>query len=287
MSGRYAGIDLAAQARHTALAVLRETGGGSDADSADDDSIDADGPEHESRGDGAADADSSGGLLLERVVAGAEDSDLLALAPEVRKIGVDVPVGWPRPFVELLTAQAAGTLPAPASTGREWRRGLAMRATDLAVHERTGLTPLSVATDRIAHPALRWAGIEARLRDQGIDASRDGSGLICEVYPAAALRAWQLPSRGYKGVKNAAARRALVDALAAQLPALDWNGHQDLCAREDDALDAVLAALVAREVDQGRAVPPPPHLRELSRQEGWIWVPREVTPRDPGGAGRP
>lgn len=266
MSARWAGIDLAAQARDTALAVLRESDDGRSGD-----------------GEG----DDGGEVVLERVVAGAEDSDLLALAPEVRKIGVDVPVGWPRPFVELLTAQAAGTLPAPASTGREWRRGLAMRATDLAVHERTGLTPLSVATDRIAHPALRWAGIEARLRDQGIDASRDGSGLICEVYPAAALRAWQLPSRGYKGVKNAAARRALVDVLAAQLPALDWNGHQDLCAREDDALDAVLAALVAREVDQGRAVPPPPHLRELSRQEGWIWVPREVTPRDPGGAGRP
>lgn len=92
-----------------------------------------------------------------------------------------------------------------------------MRHTDRAVHERTGLTPLSVATDRIAHPALRWAGIEARLREQGIDTARDGSGLICEVYPAAALRLWHLP--------------------------------------------------------QGRAAELPAQLRELAREEGWIWLP--------------
>lgn len=275
MSARCAGIDLAAQARHTALAVLRET------DRIDDDSGDESGDGSDRDGSGGG---GGGGVLLERVTVGAEDADLLALVPGMRKIGVDVPVGWPRPFVELLAAQAAGAQPAPASTGGEWRRELAMRATDLAVHERTGLTPLSVATDRIAHPALRWAGIEAGLRDQGVDASRDGSGLICEVYPAAALHIWRLPSRGYKGAKNSAARRALVEALAAQLPALDWNGHQDLCAADDNALDAVLAALVAREVDRGRAVPPPRHLRELSRQEGWIWVPREITLPGPVGA---
>ena len=65
------------------------------------------------------------------------------------------------------------------------------------MHRRTGLTPgWSVATDRIAHPALRWAGIEARLRDRGLDAARDGSGMLCEVYPAAALQIWVLhPSR--------------------------------------------------------------------------------------------
>ncbi|MDN5899501.1 MAG: DUF429 domain-containing protein, partial [Brachybacterium sp.] len=172
-----------------------------------------------------------------------------------------------------LAAHAVLEQSAPESTGDDWRRGLAMRATDLEVRRRTGLTPLSVATDRIAHPALRWAGIEAGLRDRGLDVMRDGSGTICEVYPAAALQTWGLTHRGYKGVKNQAPRAALVASLSERLPWLDWNGHRALCSREDDALDAVIAALVAREVDHGRAFPPCGEDLALARQEGWIWLP--------------
>lgn len=253
MSALFIGIDLAAQARNTGVAVLRDDGRR---------------------------------VRIEHAVLGAEDDALIGILEGAQKVGVDVPLGWPRSFVDLLAAHAAGTHPAPASTGGQWRRGLAMRATDLAVHELTGLTPLSVATDRIAHPALRWAGIEATLRDQGIDAARDGSGMLCEVYPAAALRLWQLPHRGYKGVKNAAGRHELVAAVERSLPWLEWNGHRELCAARDDVLDAVLAALLAREVDGGRAIPPHAELRELARQEGWIWLPQPGTmPSAPEGGG--
>ncbi len=147
-----------------------------------------------------------------------------------------------------------------------------MRTTDLAVHRRTGLTPLSVSTDRIAHPAFRWAGIEAGLREMGIDVARDGSGRVCEVYPAATLKCWSLPYRGYKGTKNLRLRSELVAALVERLPWLDWNGHQEACAADDNALDAVLAALTAREVALG-CVGPPPDLRTIARREGWIWLP--------------
>ena len=136
-----------------------------------------------------------------------------------------------------------------------------MRETDRAVHARTGLTPLSVSTDRIAHPALRWAGIEARLREEGIDVARDGNGRICEVYPAAALRRWGLPHRGYKGTGGRAARRGLVEALGGRFPGLEWAGHDAACVEVDDVLDAVIAALMAGEVARGRAVPPPDPLR--------------------------
>ena len=252
MSARFVGIDLAAQARGTGVAVL---------------------------------AEDLEGVRIERAVRGAEDEHLLEVLEGALKVGVDVPLGWPRGFVELLGAHAAGELPAPESTGGAWRRGLAMRATDLAVHERTGLTPLSVSTDRIAHPALRWAGIEARLRVLGVDVSRDGSGVLCEVYPAAALRQWGLPHRGYKGARHAAARAALLTALEEALPWLDWNGHRAVCETHDNALDAVLAALVAREVEAGRAVGPSSRERELALQEGWIWLPRPGDlPRGPGSA---
>jgi predicted nuclease with RNAse H fold len=146
----FVGIDLAADPRRTGLAVLHE-----------DDRC-----------------------VVQQVCVGAEDDALVQAVRSAGKAGVDVPFGWPEPFVELLAAHAAGVLPAPGSTGPDWRRDLAMRTTDRAVHRRTGLTPLSVSTDRIAYPALRWAGLEARLRELGIDVSRDGSGTVCEVYPA-------------------------------------------------------------------------------------------------------
>lgn len=243
MPTRFVGLDLAAQDRRTGLAVLRE-------------------PDP-----------ASGALVLEEARTGADDVFIADRVRGAEKVGVDVPVGWPRGFVELLAAQAAGTLSPPGSTGDEWRRGLAMRETDRAVHARTGLTPLSVSTDRIAHPALRWAGIEARLREEGIDVARDGTGRICEVYPAAALRRWGLPHRGYKGTGGRAARRGLVEALGERFPLLDWAGHDAACVEVDDVLDAVIAALMAREVARGRAVPPPDPLREAALVEGWIWLP--------------
>jgi len=244
MTTRFVGLDLAAQDRRTGLAVLRETGG------------------------------DEGVLLLEEARTGADDGTIADRMRGAVKVGVDVPLGWPSRFVELLAAHASGTLAPPDSTGGAWRRGLAMRETDRAVHTRTGLTPLSVSTDRIAHPALRWAGIEARLREEGMDVARDGSGRISEVYPAAALRLWGLQHRGYKGVDARAARRGLVGALGARFPHLVWAGLDAVCVEEDDVLDAVIAALLAREVSRGHAVPPPDHLQEHALTEGWIWLPR-------------
>lgn len=250
----FVGIDMAADPRRTGIARLRE----------------------------AVDE-----CMIESVEVGADDDTLVATISSARKVGVDVPLGWPQRFVELLGLHADSALPVPPSTGAEWRRDLAMRATDREVHRRTGLTPLSVSTDRIAHPALRWAGIEARLRESGIDTARDGSGRICEVYPAAALHRWSLPHRGYKGPENLTPRTELVAALSQALPWLDWNGHREQCAADDDALDAVVAALIAREVERGRGEPPPRSLRAAARREGWIWIPRhrsQALPPVRGGA---
>lgn len=238
-TSRFVGVDLAADPRLTGLAVLAD----------------------------------DGRCRVEALSVGVIDEDILQQVETADRMGVDVPLGWPEPFVEVITAHAAGALAVPDDTGPRWRRPLAMRATDREVHRRTGLTPLSVSTDRIAHPALRWAGIEARLRERGKYVDRAGSGVICEVYPAAALRLWGLPYRGYKGAKNAARRAGLIAALSERNPWLDWNGHRDLCLADDNALDAVLAALIAREATHGVCSPPPTDLMELARREGWIWLP--------------
>ena len=246
----FVGIDLAADVKRTGLAVLRE---------------------------------GAGSVVVNHVRVGATDGDLIDAIQVAARAGVDVPFGWPAGFVDTIQAHARGVLEAPTSTGSEWRRNLALRATDQAVHRRTGLTPLSVSTDRIAYPALRWAGIEASLRDMGAEVARDGAGVVCEVYPAAALKLWGLPYRRYKGAKNSPQRAALVDMLSEKFPWLQWNGHRDVSAADDNALDAVIAALVAREVERGRCEPPPTELANITKREGWIWLPGD----EPPGPARP
>lgn len=237
---KYVGIDLAAEAKRTGIAVIDE---------------------------------GRSGCVVESVCVGADDEALVEAIQGADRGGVDVPVGWPETFVDFIAAQTEGALRAPESTGRDWRRSLTMRNTDLEVHRRTGLVPLSVVADRIAHAALRWAGIEARLNALGVDVSRDGSGVICEVYPAAALKRWSMPFRGYKGRDNAQSRHELVTTLSDAFRWLEWTDHKEMCSRDDNALDAVLAALIARQVAKGACEGPPDELRETVRTEGWIWLP--------------
>lgn len=238
----YAGVDVAAEPGKTAAATLIEN---------------------------------SRGVRIVDVRANVADDGIVAVVAEAVKTGVDVPLGWPAAFVEFVTAHAREQQQAPVNTDRAWRRRLALRATDRFVHESIGSYPLSVAADLIAYPAFRWGGIEARLRDAGVDVARDGSGKICEVYPAGALRVWELPNRGYKSARNAAVRESLVEGLSTRMPWLDWGRFKQHCVQSDDALDAVIAALVARQVHHGEAVAPPAALARLARQEGWIWLPAQ------------
>ena len=206
------------------------------------------------------------------LVPDATDADVVAAARLADKVGVDCPFGWPTGFVRLVGEHEGGLLAPPASSGRDWRRGLTMRVTDEHVHRTTGLTPLSVSADRIGHAALRWAAIAATLGVAGLDVRRDGSGLLAEVYPSAALRHWQLPHRGYKGSANREVRELLVDSLLAAAPWLDLGQQARLCRTSDHALDAVVCALIARAVALHQTDPAGPH-QQVAAVEGWIHVP--------------
>lgn len=212
-------------------------------------------------------------LLVDSVVAGVTDEHVVHAVADSDGTGVDIPLGWPVTFVEFIQQHAKQTLTAPANTARPWRRTLALRATDIDLHRRTGLTPLSVSANLIAYPAFRWAGIEARLRDLNIDVSRDGSGAIAEVYPAAALYRWGIPHTRYKGPKHHEARQAILTAISERFPELDWNGFDALALADDNALDSVIAALVRYQIADGLGEGPLEHLRDVARSEGWIWVP--------------
>lgn len=199
----------------------------------------------------------------------ADDDTVIFHAERAEKVGIDCPLGWPDRFVEFVRAHQGG--PATTLAGAEWRRSLAYRHTDEHVRSTLGLIPLSVATDRIGLTAMRAARLQALLAERGHSVDRAGTGLIVEVYPAAGLRKWELAHRGYKGTKNVTTLGDLINSLRESAPWLDLGEFEPLCHRSDHALDAVIAALLARAAAFGLTTPPDD--LETARTEGWIALP--------------
>jgi predicted nuclease with RNAse H fold len=232
---RTVGVDLAAQARHTAVAVVEWEFGRARV-------IDVEIP--------------------------ADDDAVLRQSARADKVGIDCPLGWPEPFVEFLCAHRTNAIEAIP----DWR-SLAFRHTDEHVRAITGLVPLSVATDRIGLTAMRAARLQARLTRSGHEVRRDGTGLIVEVYPAAGLKRWGLPHNRYKGRANRISLGSLVDALEGAAPWLDLRDHEPLCRLSDHAFDALIGALLARAAACGSTVMPDDAHRTAAIAEGWIALP--------------
>jgi predicted nuclease with RNAse H fold len=204
------------------------------------------------------------------------DQDIVDLFRAADMTGIDCPVGWPDALVPFLTGHStfdAG--PVLAHDGIEGRRLLAYRDTDRFVTARTGLIPLSVSADRLAHPAMRCAVIQAKIAAHHGPQLRDGSGRLAEVYPAASLKIWGLNARGYKGRGSSEAGRlsVLLGNLREQAPWLDLDGQEDRLAASDDMFDAVVASLTARAVALGRTAGPDDTHSKAARTEGWIHLP--------------
>jgi predicted nuclease with RNAse H fold len=201
----------------------------------------------------------------------------------ITKVGIDAPFGWPEPFLDALAAYRAGP---------SWPTGLdnrldecRLRETDRAVHRRSRKWPLSVSSDKIAMPAMRCASLLTDIAEHvgAAAVSRDGSGLCCEVYPDPALRHWTghtsdslAPRETYKGSAASEKRLALLNAIRAQLTIEDRDGRLQRVELEDDYLDALICALVARAIELGLTYPPETDA-ELERApvEGWIHLPSD------------
>jgi predicted nuclease with RNAse H fold len=235
---RTLGVDLAAEPTKTATAVVAWQGGSAE---------------------------------VREVAVGQTDADILARTRSVDKAGIDCPLGWPEAFVEFVTAHREGR-PVP-SHDLAGRRSLAYRISDLDVMATIGLRPLSVATDRIGMAAIRAAGLLARLAESGEPVDRTGGGVLVGTYPAAALTCWGLTRTGYKRAANRDARERLVRSLTAALPELRLGAAAELCCADDDALDAVLCALVARAAALGLIRRPDAAQARSAAIEGWIAVP--------------
>jgi predicted nuclease with RNAse H fold len=206
---------------------------------------------------------------VRRVRLGVGDEEIVAGVLEAGHAGIDAPFGWPVPFTEMISGRARA-VPEPGESGAQWRRRMVFRTTDEVVRAETGLIPLSVSADRIAHAAFRAALLLTLLADAGKPVDRTGDGAVAEVYPAACLRRWGLAHRGYKRGEG---HGFLVDHLQAAAPWLDLGSHEELLRASHDAFDSVIAAFGARAVALGHFRRPVGAERPAAAVEGWIALP--------------
>jgi predicted nuclease with RNAse H fold len=218
----------------------------------------------------------NGTARLAHLALGVDDDEIVRLFGAADLAGIDCPVGWPDAFLPFIAGHLAGD-PHPVldHDGIEGRRLLAYRDTDRFVTARTGLIPLSVSADRLAHPAMRCAVIQAKIAVDHGPQPRDGSGRLAEVYPAASLKSWGLLARGYKGRGGAETQRLgeLLRGLRQAAPWLDLAGYEEQLAGSDDMFDAVIASLTARAVALGATIRPDAAHARAARTEGWIHLP--------------
>lgn len=216
-------------------------------------------------------------------VLGLDDDALVGRLANAGWVGIDAPFGWPAE----MAASVYGYV-----TGDGWSGGdkdsFRYRRTDCFVRQRvfdeTGrrLSPLSVSSDRIALTARRTAVLrECAYERSGVRFDRAGGDQVVEVYPAAALLVWGLDRGGYKATRRLDrrdaerfARETLLAAIEDRAGWLSWlPGARDVCVDNDDALDAVLAALVARAAAMGLTAAPDVDDIGLAHSEGWIHLP--------------
>jgi hypothetical protein len=216
---------------------------------------------------------SRGQARIEELTLGFSDARFRELADSVDKLGIDVPLGWPMDFASAVSRHSEeGTW--PTTYRHSEMESFRYRRTDIYVRRTTGLNPLSVSTDRLGIPAMRAAALLSSL---GRRIKLDGSGVIAEVYPAAALTRWGFQSRQYKGKPHQASRRLLVASFAGAIhDFLPLSGnHLAQCEASDDVFDALIAALVTRAASIGAIDSIPADERSASLREGWIALPRE------------
>jgi hypothetical protein len=189
-------------------------------------------------------------------------------------VGIDAPFGWPDAFLDqLLEYREHGRwreLPTPDAPSP-----LCYRATDLYLKRGSnppagfkGIHPLSVSTDRIGVVAMRCAKLLSHLADRGIPRDPRGRQVV-EVYPGGALRRWGLAAKDYKHDRPVRVALLTQPPLDAVVVTSDLARITDT----DHAFDAMLSAIVARDVALGRDDLHRPGDDEQLRREGWIRMP--------------
>jgi predicted nuclease with RNAse H fold len=209
---------------------------------------------------------------LQELLLGVDDAQIVEAAKGANKIGIDCAFGWPVEFFEFLTQHMnLNQIPKGIDGAMEWRRTLSYRETDREVRKITGRWPLSVSTDRLGLTAMRNAGLLARFQEAGVNVDRSGEGTACEVYPGATLRLWGFDTAGYRTEDNK--RAELLEKLKTKAPWLNLSSFEDQMLQSTDCFDAVIAALAARAVALGAYRKPTKEQIAKAKVEGWICLP--------------
>lgn len=215
-------------------------------------------------------------------VAKVKVNNLVALVNGARQnndpVGIDAPFGFPLAFREAVIAMAQG---APPPTGDPlWRETeKIVRPVKQALSSVTSLITNTVSGRCFP---LRY-GLLGQL------CSNDLIGYntrVFEVYPAAALVSWGVAiaktvdelSYKTKGALGERARERVLQQLRNHAPWLQINdsSHLKLLAERDDAIDALVSALVARVAGLSSRPTAPSGsvpLVNIIKTEGWIHVP--------------
>lgn len=233
-----AGVDLAAEPKGTALAIIEWT--------------------------------KTQAKLIDLQI-GCDDEQIVKAALQVDKLGIDCALGWPIEFVEFLNNHANLKSTSYPDGAMDWRRRVSFRQSDRHVREVTGKWPLSVSTDRLGLTAMRCAGLQGRIQEAGTQIDRSGTGKVVEIYPGASLRLWGFDTAGYRA--NQEVREELLTSIENELPWLHLVVFRDLMISSTDAFDAVIASLATRAAAIGKYLEPPKEHIETSRIEGWIALP--------------
>lgn len=205
-----------------------------------------------------------------------KDSYLAGWIQAVDKVAIDCPFGWPLPFIDYITAHRDGLNDRVNDLAGSSRHHLQYRSTDMYVRETIGVTPLSVSADRIGSGAMRCAKILAEASDFNLIDRTGRTGKVVEVYPAAALKVWGLPHKGYKGIRPEHAHNleALATLFLAAVPWLEIEDQdRDLAHSSNDAFDALVCAVLARYSLAGACQEVPADADHVAPLEGWIALP--------------
>lgn len=255
---RTAGIDLAVQARDTAICTVEWRPGRAEV------------------------------AFLDR---GDNDTALAVLTDaSVAAVGIDVPLGWPRAFSQAVAAHARHRRwPGADDDFSDDYAGLRLRNTDrraralAAAHGIASLIPMSVSADRLGAPAMRAGWLLSRA-GASVDVDRSGmTGTVVEAYPAGAAKMWGLELGRYKATGKTAAVAALQRCTDVLRQAAGWQIDLRTALRTEHDLDALLCAFVARAArtrsDDGRflTIGPGPDDVDTAVEEGWIHLPRPGT----------
>lgn len=226
----------------------------------------------------------SDSVEIQAPTVGLSDAELVARLADVEWSAFDAPFGWPQDMVNSVYRYMTS-----GSWESDDRESFRFRRTDRFIRDtvfaETGkkLWPMSVSSDRLALTARRMAQLRELLAaGSTVRFDRSGADRVVEVYPSAALVMWGIDPSGYKRSGNTLrhdveckARGVLLSALEGQLPQLQWaQGSRDACVENDDVLDAVFGALIARIASLGQTLLPQGDDLDRARVEGWIHLPQ-------------